>query len=204
MTTVYPSIAAPTKDINSLHTSFMQARQTITLLTVNAQLPSQSTLTKASQIFATPEHVANAISEIGGGIEGPAGPAGATGPAGPAGPTGPTGSMGTQGPKGDTGATGPPGPQGPPGTGQGGGIADAPSDGTTYGRNNAAWINVATLAALNALTARVATLESTVIDLQNQIDGITGGPSGEFLPLAGGTITGNLLVNGSITQGPGP
>jgi hypothetical protein len=64
MTTIYPSVPAPTKDVNSLHKAFMSARQTITLLTVNAQAPSQPTLTKASQIFATTDHVAAAVSTL--------------------------------------------------------------------------------------------------------------------------------------------
>lgn len=56
----------------------------------------------------------------GGLIQGPPGPAGIQGPAGPQGPTGP------QGPQGISAV----------------GIADAPSDGTTYGRVNATWTGV--------------------------------------------------------------
>jgi hypothetical protein len=44
----------------------MQARQTITLLTVNEQKPSQSKQTQASLIFTTPDHVAGAINQIAG------------------------------------------------------------------------------------------------------------------------------------------
>lgn len=180
MTTKFPSIPAPTKDINSLYSAFMSARQTITLLTVNAQQPSDPTITKASQIFATTGHVANAISQIGPGPMGPVGPPGKDGAPGPEGPVG---------------------PQGPPGTGSGGGISEAPNDGNYYARRNLAWSQTVSAAALTALTARVATLESTVVDLQNQINAITGG-GGAYLPLSGGVITGNLRVNGSITQGP--
>ena len=90
------------------------------------------------------------------GSAGPQGPAGATGPQGPIGATGATGAASTvpgptgpQGPQGATGATGPastvPGPQGPVGPAGPTGPAsfpDAPSDGNTYGRNNAAWTQV--------------------------------------------------------------
>ena len=89
------------------------------------------------------------------GNPGPAGPDGAQGPQGiqglpgPTGPSGPQGTQGPQGPQGATGATGPastvPGPAGPTGaTGPQGppSFPDAPSDGKTYGRNNAAWTQV--------------------------------------------------------------
>lgn len=66
MTTTYPSIAAPAKTLPALHAAFMQARQTLTLLTVNAQKPSEPTLSKASQIFATTDHVAAAVSNLSG------------------------------------------------------------------------------------------------------------------------------------------
>ena len=127
MTTAYPSIASPDKTLPSLHAAFMQARQTITLLTVNAQLPSQSTLTQASQIFATPKHVADAISEIGGGIEGPAGPPGEPGVGFPDAPANGT----TYGRNNNSWLA--------VSEGSGGGITDAPADGTSYARNNSAW-----------------------------------------------------------------
>ena len=176
MPTIYPSIPAPTQDIKSLYSAFMSARQTITLLTVNAQKPSDPTLTKASQIFATTDHVANAISQIGPGATGPPGPPGADGKPGPA------------------GAPGPPGV----------GFPDAPNDGFYYARVSASWGQVFSLVDAQALTDRVVTLEQTVLDLQSQIDAITADGGGAFLPITGGIITGNLLVNGSITQGPGP
>jgi hypothetical protein len=103
-----------------------------------------------------------------------AGIPGATGAQGPAGPTGTTGATGSTGPPGATGSTGPAGPTGATGSAgpgvpiggataqvlaknsatdydthwiaQSGGIADAPSDGTYYGRQNAGWQNVAPLA----------------------------------------------------------
>jgi hypothetical protein len=83
------------------------------------------------------------------GNTGPQGPPGADstvpGPAGPTGPQGPQGAAsvvpGPAGPQGPTGATGPQGPTGSTGP-QGPGIAEAPSDGSLYGRLNAAWSKV--------------------------------------------------------------
>ena len=85
----------------------------------------------------------NAVLEAISGPPGAAGPPGADstvpGPPGPKGDKGDTGATGAastvpgpQGPKGDKGDTGPQGP----------GITDAPSDGTSYTRNNGAWSNV--------------------------------------------------------------
>jgi hypothetical protein len=86
---------------------------------------------------------------IPGGV-GPQGTPGATGAVGPTGPkgdkgdAGPTGPVGPLGPKGDTGLTGPQGDQGPAGPqgvpGPPGGLGEAPQDGKTYGRMNAAWV----------------------------------------------------------------
>ena len=88
---------------------------------------------------------------------GRAGTPGAAGPQGPARSAIPGGPAGTQRDAGIAGATrtsrsewrdspagpaGPQGPQGPPGTGSGGGIADAPVDGTSYARKNAVWQNL--------------------------------------------------------------
>lgn len=50
--------------------------------------------------------------------------------------------IGPQGPPGAEGPQGPPGPAGPPGAPGTGGITDAPSDGSTYGRLNATWTQV--------------------------------------------------------------
>jgi collagen triple helix repeat protein len=101
------------------------------------------------------------------GPQGPQGPAGTTGATGPQGPQGSTGATGAQGPAGTPGSTGPAGPGVPVGGtsgqvlaknsatdydthwitgGSGGGITDAPSDGTYYGRQNAAWQPVAPIA----------------------------------------------------------
>ena len=143
MTTIYPSIPAPTQDIKSLHGAFMSARQTITLLTVNAQKPSDPTLTKASQIFATTEHVANAINQIGSGSAGPAGPAGKDGAPGPAGAPGADGVGFPDAPAdgqiyGRQNLTW----QVVAGTGGGGGINEAPNDGTAYARNSLVWAHI--------------------------------------------------------------
>jgi hypothetical protein len=62
---------------------------------------------------------------------------GDTGAVGPQGPQGVVGPQGAVGPQGNPGPTGPQGPQGVPGA-----IPEAPSDGTLYGRKNAAWAAV--------------------------------------------------------------
>lgn len=67
------------------------------------------------------------------GIQGAEGPQGPIGPVGPVGPLGPKGDTGDQGPAGPTGETGPEGPASFP---------DAPVDGKTYGRTDAAWTEV--------------------------------------------------------------
>jgi hypothetical protein len=85
-------------------------------------------------------------------VPGPPGPQGSQGPQGLQGLQGEIGPQGVQGPQGMQGPQGVQGPQGPPGPG----IADAPSDGTLYGRLNAAWTATqpldADLTALAALT----------------------------------------------------
>ena len=90
-----------------------------------------------------PQGPAGADSTVPG-PQGPTGATGATGPEGPIGPQGDVGATGPQGPIGLTGATGPEGPTGPQGaTGpQGPGIAEAPSDGFSYGRYDATWVQV--------------------------------------------------------------
>jgi len=126
------------------------------------------------------------------GAIGPQGPqgadgAGAIGPQGPQGPQGATGATGPQGPKGDTGATGPQGPIGP-------GIAEAPTDGTAYARKNAAWAQLthSDITDWTATLAPYALTASVTASLAN------------YLPLAGGTITGALTVNGAATFAGNP
>jgi hypothetical protein len=96
----------------------------------------------------------------------------------------------------------------------GGGIADAPSDSTTYGRNNAAWVHVLptaggtmigaiTLAADPASGLQAAT--KNYVDAHSGAGGISDAPSDStaygrqnaswihVLPLTGGTLTGPLI-----------
>jgi hypothetical protein len=110
------------------------------------------------------------------GPVGPAGPKGADstvpGPQGPVGPQGNPGAQGPQGVKGDPGAAGPKGDKGdkgdPGAAGPPGGIGEAPQDGQQYARKNAAWDVV------------VAT---------------GGGGGGDYLPLDGGMLTGDLYIH---------
>jgi len=106
------------------------------------------------------------------GPQGVPGPSGATGATGPQGPAGADSTVpGPQGPQGNTGATGPqgppgadstvPGPQGPQGaTGPQGppgpGIAEAPSDGGSYGRYDATWVQVLPLSGPSTINGTVA------------------------------------------------
>lgn len=66
------------------------------------------------------------------------------------------------------------------------GILDAPSDGNYYGRRNAAWSPVLPEAPIDGQVYGRQSLSWTPI-------------SASFLPLTGGTITGNLTVNGVMT-----
>jgi hypothetical protein len=96
----YPSIPVPTNTIASMYAAMLQMRQTIQLLIVNAQAPSQATLEQASQIFATStdfQALSTAVAAGAPGPQGPRGPAGATGPTGPTGPQGPQGVPGPPG-----------------------------------------------------------------------------------------------------------
>jgi hypothetical protein len=113
------------------------------------------------------------------GPVGPEGPQGDTGPAGVPGPQGPQGATGSQGPKGDTGTQGPAGPtgstgaQGPVGA-TGPGVAAGGTTGQMLVKTAAtdyatAWQTPVTQAAVDALTARVATLESQVATLVSQM-----------------------------------
>jgi len=117
------------------------------------------------------------------GATGSQGPPGATGATGPPGPTGADSTVpGPQGPKGDTGAQGLQGPAGTNGTNgaQGPAGPGVPVGGTTsqvLTKTSAtdfatAWqtpIVYATQAALDAATARIATLEGQVATLMSQM-----------------------------------
>ena len=79
MVTKYPSLPIPTADISSLYNAALAMRQTISLLIVNQQVPSEPTLTKASQIFATNENIGKIVQNISA-IAGPPGPPGKDAP----------------------------------------------------------------------------------------------------------------------------
>lgn len=50
-TSIYPSIPVPTKDVESIHTTMMIMRQTLQLLIVNSQQPTDQAVTKGAQVF---------------------------------------------------------------------------------------------------------------------------------------------------------
>jgi hypothetical protein len=91
------------------------------------------------------------------GPQGPPGEAGAAstvpGPQGPIGPQGePSTVPGPQGPQGDDGPQGPPGAGGPQGpVGPTGPVAEAPTDGQTYGRKSSAWTPIIVAAVVPGL-----------------------------------------------------
>ena len=128
-------------------------------------------------------------------VPGPQGPTGSTGPQGVPGPTGNTGATGPQGPQGATGAAstvpGPTGPQGATGpqgsTGPAGptgpaSFPDAPSNGTTYGRNNAAWVATSSGGISEAPT-------------DGALYGRESAAWAKGVKLAGDTMTGQLTIN---------
>jgi hypothetical protein len=112
------------------------------------------------------------------GATGAAGPQGDPGPAGVQGPKGDTGAQGPQGLQNATGATGAQGVQGPtgatgasgPGVAAGGttGQLLTKTSGTDYATN---WADPAvTLAAFNALVARVTALETAIAAMPNSLE----------------------------------
>jgi hypothetical protein len=98
------------------------------------------------------------------------------------------------------------------GGGGGGGIPDAPSDGFAYGRRNAAWITVLQLAggtmtgalllqgdpttALGAATKQYVDSHGGLVDAPNDGSayGRLSGVWAKVVPLAGGTLTGPLIL----------
>ncbi len=95
---------------------------------------------------------------------------------------------------------------------------EAPNDGKSYARKSAAWAEVlgtawggitGTLASQTDLkTALDAKLGDAPLDGQTygRMSGtwavVTGGSGGSYLPLAGGTLTGNLTINTGATANP--
>ena len=158
------------------------------------------------------------------GAQGPKGDTGATGATGAPGTAGAQGIQGPQGVKGDTGAQGPtgpagadstvPGPQGPQGVQgnpgpqgpAGPGITKAPVDTTAYGRKDASWARVVKLAGDTMSGPLVLPADPTVplqASTKQYVDGkfpvsVANGGTGstveKYLPLVGGTLTGDLLI----------
>jgi hypothetical protein len=126
------------------------------------------------------------------GETGPKGDTGDTGPQGEAGPAGPPGATGAQGSKGDTGDTGPQGPAGPQpplgAAGAGPTVALKSDDPTTT--------NPRTPTAHASTHATGGTDPLTLT--QAQITGLQAALAA-LLPLAGGTLTGDLEVEGRLT-----
>jgi hypothetical protein len=112
-------------------------------------IPSTDTADPGEVIQATAVsgvgRVVPTVFGLGTGPPGPQGPKGDVGAQGPQGDVGPAGGPGAQGIQGVPGPTGPqgiPGIQGPQGIqgATGGTFADAPADGTIYGRRNNIWV----------------------------------------------------------------
>ena len=113
------------------------------------------------------------------GPEGPQGPQGVQGEQGPQGATGPQGEIGPVGPQGEQGIQGPEGPQGPAGVkGTDGKSAYSSAVDGGYTGNEANFN-----AALAGVPAHIAS--------KSNPHGVTAAQVGA-LPLAGGTLTGNL------------
>ena len=127
------------------------------------------------------------------GLQGPIGPVGPTGPQGaastvpgPIGPQGPVGATGSQGPTGATGAASTvPGPQGPVGPTGPQGATGAQGPQGVAGPTGATGAGVP----VGGATAQVLG--------KNSATNYDTGWIGPMLPLAGGTMTGSLLINGA-------
>jgi hypothetical protein len=132
---------------------------------------------------ATKQYVDRRRAVPGGGGGGGGGGGDETaGPPGPEGPPGPDGPQGPQGPQGDPGAAGPQGPQGLPGMPGAPGSQGPQGDPGPTGPQGPAGVVTA-----NAPLSLTGTTLS--IDLSG------------YLPLAGGTLTGNLTVSGDVFAG---
>jgi hypothetical protein len=119
------------------------------------------------------------------------GPTGPKGDKGDKGDEGDTGAQGAQGPPGPQGPQGPTGPQGVPGTG---GITDAPSNGTLYGRLNATWAAAQPLDA--DLTALAALSGVNVIYYRSAADTWAAVTIGTGLSFSGGNLTCTVTTTG--------
>lgn len=88
---IYPSIPAPSPDIQGILSSVNAMRQTLSMITLNAQDPTANlSASTASQIFVTQAQLKNLVTT---GVPGPAGPQGPQGPQGPAAPPGQNGIL---------------------------------------------------------------------------------------------------------------
>jgi hypothetical protein len=132
------------------------------------------------------------------GDPGPTGPAGADstipgpqGPQGIQGVPGTPGATGAQGPKGDTGATGATGPQGPAGVV----TANAPLSlvGTTLSIDLSAYAPLASPALTGNPTAPTPSAGDN--DTSIATTAFVNTKAGNYLPLVGGTLTGNLTIS---------
>jgi hypothetical protein len=154
------------------------------------------------------------------GPVGPAGPTGATGAQGPQGVKGDTGATGATGAQGPQGIQGVPGPTGP--------VPEAPLDGQQYARQSAGWSVVTGGGGASTAVGLTPPASPTVGQLWFNSDGSAGGGqtylwyddgtsaqwvpvtpmgsggggvSGDYLPLAGGTLTGDLTVGVADVNG---
>lgn len=127
----------------------------------------------------------------------PQGTVGAQGPTGNTGPQGDPGPQGSQGPQGETGATGAQGPQGDPG-----------ADGTDYDFGLGLTIDDTTDPPTVNLAVPIpisqgGTGQTTASAALSALGGVTASyvanALAPYLPLAGGTVTGDLTVNGQLT-----
>ena len=143
------------------------------------------------------------------GPQGPKGDTGATGPQGPKGDTGATGATGPQGAKGDKGDTGATGPQGPKGSD---GLTTSVTVGSTKYTHSSGNITIpaypTSLKNPNALTLQFnGSTNKTYDGSSAQTLNITPSAIGaaasshthSYLPLSGGTVTGDVMVDGYLS-----
>lgn len=160
-------------------------------VSVNGQplLPRQAVSTTPVAQFALDGNPGPSGPQGPVGAQGPQGPAGAQGPAGPQGETGAPGPQGPAGADGAQGPVGPQGPQGPAGTS----FADAPSDGRTYARRDAAWIEIDPSNGLPSLSAAILADAPTLYYKLDEAANATGfddiGSADIDVSLSGSTLT---------------